>query len=246
MNNDSTSSDNKSSVAFLIPSTTRGRSWVDIKKTYLFNTFLGSMDRSPPSVDVVIYIGYDTDDPIYSRFEERQIVSAVFSKFRIKWVEMNPPVGQGNVVAVWNKLGEHALANGHEYLMVLGDDIVVPKDPAWLKVFLKDLKRNNNFGWSAGWSNNDAIATQFLIHKTLIDIFGFIFPPSLRNYFCDDFLNNIYPSKYKNWRKNYHLLNTGGEPRYTPLNDKVLCDMLVKRHTSQIARFLNQMNMINI
>ena len=232
------------SIAFIVPSTTRGRDWSDITETYLFSTLLRSIDSYCPSIPIVIYIGYDSDDPIYSRFEQRQIINALFSKFEIKWIEMKPD--PGNVVAVWNKLAEHAIAEGHEYLMVLGDDIVVPKDRDWLKVFIKALKKNNNFGWSAGWSNNDAIATQFLLHKTHVNIFGWIFPPSLRNWHCDNFLNDIYPSKYKNWRKNYHLLNTGGEPRYTPLNDKVLCEMLVKRHHSQISRFLNQMNMINI
>tara|TARA_R110000822_G_scaffold203463_1_gene340364 strand:+ start:288 stop:788 length:501 start_codon:yes stop_codon:yes gene_type:complete len=165
-------------------------------------------------------------------------------RFQIVWFEQKPE--KGNVVKIWNSLGQQAIDDGFDYLMVLGDDIELPKDASWLRVFQKDLKKNQNIGWSAGWSNNDAIATQFLIHKTHIDIFGFIFPPSLRNWYCDNFLNDIYPDKYKSWRKSYKLLNAGGLPRYNPLNDAKLCAMLVKRHKPQLNRFLNQIDRINI
>jgi len=243
MNNDSSPA-NREKICFLVPSTTRGTGWKDIKETHLYRTLLWSLDEHCPNFDISVFIGYDRDDPIYSVFENRQVINAVFMKFQIVWLEQNPD--PGNVVKVWNSLGKEALKHDFEYLMVLGDDIQLPKDSSWLRVFQKDLRKNQNIGWSAGWSNNDAIATQFLIHKTHIDIFGFIFPPSLRNWYCDDFLNNVYPDKYNSWRKSYHLLNVGGTPRYTPLNDKKLSEMLVKRHRPQIGRFLNQIDRINI
>lgn len=244
MNDNLTHTDRRDKIAFLVPSTTRNRDWKTIEETYLYDTLLRTMEQSPPDFDITIFIGYDKNDPIYQEFENRQIINAVFMNFQVIWCEFPPD--PGNVVKVWNSLANTALEHNFEYFMVLGDDIKLPKDRNWLRVFQKDLRKQQNIGWVSGWSNNDAIATQFLIHKTHLDIFGFIFPPSLRNWFCDDFLNNVYPQKYKSWRKNYTLLNTGGSPRYQPLNDKKLCEMLVKRHKPQIARFLNQMDSINI
>ena len=243
MNNDSNPA-NREKVCFLVPSTTHSTDWTDIKETHLYRTLLRSLDEHCPSFDISVFIGYDSDDPIYSIFENRQVINAVFLRFQIIWFEQEPE--KGNVVKIWNSLGKQAIDHGFEYLMVLGDDIELPKDASWLRVFQKDLKKNQNIGWSAGWSNNDAIATQFLIHKTHIDIFGFIFPPSLRNWYCDNFLNDIYPDKFKSWRKSYKLLNAGGLPRYNPLNDAKLCAMLVKRHKPQLNRFLNQIDRINI
>jgi len=49
----------------------------------------------------------------------------------------------------------------------------------------------------------------------------------------------VYPEKYRIWRKDYPLLNTGGQPRYIPRNDRKLCDMLVRRHKKEIPEFLN-------
>jgi len=243
MNNDSNPA-NREKVCFLVPSTTHSTDWTDIKETHLYRTLLRSLDEHCPNFDISVFIGYDSDDPIYSIFENRQVINAVFLRFQIIWFEQEPE--KGNVVKIWNSLGEQAIDHRFEYMMVLGDDIELPKDRNWLRVFQKDLKKNHHVGWSAGWSNNDAIATQFLIHKTHIDIFGFIFPPSLRNWFCDNFLNDVYPDKFKSWRKNYKLLNVGGQPRYNPLNDAKLCSMLVKRHKPQLNRFLNQIDRINI
>jgi len=231
-------------ICFLVPSTTRGREWKTIQETYLFNTLLRTMEQSTPDFDITVFVGYDKDDPIYKVFENRQVINAVFMNFQIVWCEFPPE--PGNVVKVWNSLAKTALEHNFEYFMILGDDIKLPKDRNWLRVFQKDLRKQQNIGWVSGWSNNDAIATQFLIHKTHLEIFDFVFPPALRNWYCDDFLNNVYPQKFKSWRKNYQLLNTGGNPRYTPQNDKKLCEMLVRRHKPQIARFLNQKDFLNI
>ena len=127
-------------------------------------------------------------------------------------------------------------------MKVLGDDIRLPNDSDWLSCFINKLKKNKNIGWSAGYSNNTDIATQFLIHKTHYEIFNFIYPPQIHAWYCDNFLNDIYPEKYKNWLRSYPLLNVGGAPRYQPKDDKKLCDMLVRRYKPVLNRFLQEIN----
>ena len=234
---------NDYATAFLIPSTTRFRDeWVSIEDTYLYNILCRTLDQHCPPVDISLYIGYDKDDRIYGKEEERLKLNAIFMKFQIVWIEFEPD--PGNVVAVWNGLMKVAISHGFDWFKVLGDDIRICNDPSWLRVFQKAIVKNNYIGWSAGFSNNDAIATQFLIHRTHYEIFEFIFPPLIKNWFSDDWMNQIYPEKYKNWRKDYPLLNVGGHPRYDPKNDRKLCDVLVRRHKYDIGEFLNMTSKI--
>ena len=170
------------STAFLVPSTTRNRDWESIEETYLYNTLLRTLDKHTPPVDISVYIGYDRDDEIYSKEEERLKVNAIFMKFKIVWIEFESD--PGNVVAVWNGLMKVALSHGFNWFKILGDDIRMPNDPSWLRVLQKAIVKNNYVGWGAGYSNNDNIATQFLIHRTHWEIFEFVFPPQIKNYFA--------------------------------------------------------------
>ena len=140
-----------------------------------------TLDNHTPPVDISVYIGYDRDDEIYSKEEERLKVNAIFMKFKIVWIEFEPD--PGNVVAVWNGLMKVALSHKFNWFKILGDDIRLPNDPSWLRVLQKGIVKNNYVGWGAGYSNNDNIATQFLIHRTHWEIFEFVFPPQLKNFF---------------------------------------------------------------
>ena len=226
-------------VAFIVPSTTNKRDWSSVNETYLFNILMSELQNKPPiDCDITLFVGYNIDDKIYSIMEERLACNAVFDNFKIEWIPFNNEY-KGKPTWIWNNLAEVAVNKGFEYIKVLGDDITLPKDAYWLTAMINKLKKNDNIGWSAGWSNNNDIATQFLIHKTHLDIFEFVYPPQIIAWFCDDWLNLIYPDKYKNWMINYQLLNVGGEPRYTPKNDKKLCHMLVKRYKPTFTRFLS-------
>ena len=226
-------------VAFLVPTTSRGRSWETVQDTYLYRIFCGSLFQHVPDFDITIYFAYDEDDKIYSDLESRLTIDAVFGlKFKIEWIPFKPD--KGNVVRLWNGLAERAIEDGFEYLMIVGDDVKFPNDKGWLGLFRNNLRKNKNIGWSAGWSNNDQIATQFLIHKNHVEMFGWVFPPQLQNWYCDNWLNEIYPASFRYWRKDYPLLNCGGEPRYLPNQDKKLCDILLKRYRPILLKLLRE------
>jgi hypothetical protein len=225
------------STAFLVPSTTRNTDWTSIEETHLHNILFRTLDKHPPPVPISVFVGYDEDDPIYSNEEERLKLNAIYMRFRIIWIPFRPD--PGNVVAVWNGLMKVAMKHGFQWFKILGDDIRLPNDPSWLRVFQKAIVKQNYIGWAAGYSNNDNIATQFLIHRTHWEIYEFVFPPLIKNWYCDDWMNEIYPEKYKTWRKDYPLLNVGGLPRYNPKNDRKLCDMLLRRHNRDLPEFLN-------
>jgi len=228
-------------VAFLIPSTTNNRDeWQKAEDTYLWNILCDTLDRYTPQHEIKLFVGYDDDDRIYSIAEERLKFKARFMNFKIEWFPMIHL--KGKVTKIWNKLGEEALKQGYDYMKVLGDDIRMPNDIGWLGCFINKLKKNSNIGFSAGWSNNDQIPTQFLIHKIHINIFGFIYPNEIPNWGCDNWMYEIYPEKYRMWIKSFPLLNVGGQPRYQIHFSEKYVDALVRRHKPKFNKFISEKN----
>ncbi len=226
-------------VAFLIPSTSNGRDeWSSAQDTYLWKILCESLEKYTPDHEIKLFIGYDEDDRIYSIAEERLKFRAKFMNFKIEWFPMFHK--KGKVTMIWNSLAYEALKQEYDYLKVLGDDIRMPNDNGWLGCFINKLKKNENIGFSAGWSNNDAIPTQFLIHKTHINIFDFVYPNEIPNWGCDNWMYDIYPEKYRNWIKSFPLLNVGGQPRYEIQFSETYVAAIVRRYKSKFIKFLSE------
>ena len=158
-------------VAFCVPSTTNKREWSFVQDTYLWEIlFTELQEKTPTDCEITVFVGYDADDKIYSQMEQRMSCNAVFDNFKIEWVEFKDN-HKGHVTQIWNELAEVALLKGFEYMKIIGDDVTLPTDKSWLSAFINKLKKNDNIGFVAGYSNNDQIPTQFLVHKTHLDIF---------------------------------------------------------------------------
>ena len=81
-----------------------------------------------------------------------------------------------------------------------------------------------------------------------MEIFGFFFPEEIKNWYCDDWITNIYYPNYFYKLEHFHF-NQGGEPRYViegELNEndpiKQKCDQLIKRDKKEIFNFINSQN----
>ncbi len=225
-------------VAFCIPTTTNKRDWKSAEETDLWRVLFTELENYlPTNSEITCFVGYDYDDKIWENVEERMKCNASFTKFKIEWTCFKVEKGQVNII--WNDLAGFAVSEGFDYLKILGDDIRLPRDTAWLSCFINKLKKNQNIGWVAGWSNNDNIPTQFLIHKTHLDIFGWVYPPEIANWGVDDAMYQLYPKKYGIWLKSYPLLNVGGDPRYEIKFSEQFVKSIVKRHKSKLNRFLS-------
>ncbi len=226
-------------VAFLIPSTTNNRDeWKEAQDTYLWKILCESLDKYTPDHEIKLFIGYDDDDRIYSVAEERLKFRAKFMNFKIEWFPQFHK--KGKVTMIWNSLAYESLKQEYDYMKILGDDIRMPNDNGWLGCFINKLKKNENIGFSAGWSNNDQIPTQFLIHKTHINIFDFVYPNEIPNWGCDNWMYDIYPEKYRNWIKSFPLLNVGGQPRYEIQFSETYVAAIVRRYKPKFIKFLSE------
>ena len=203
-------------VAFCIPSTSNKRDWKTTGDTYLCKYLLPSLNcifNGNSNIDIEIYIGYDHDDKLYSNIQLPNNISYNKKITNLKWLEFNGY--KGNPCGIWNELAKVAFKT-NEYVFICGDDIVLSQESNWLQVFIDKLKNNNNIGYSAGWSNNNNIPTQFLLHRTHFDIFDYIFPPEIHNWYCDNYMKELYDNGHSNWMWEYKHINAGGQPRYEP------------------------------
>lgn len=230
-------------IAFLIPSTSNKRDWKTAEDTHLWNILCNSLEKYTPDHQIKLFVGIDEEDELFQKNEEQMKFHAAFMNFEIQFITMVDL--KGELSTIWNRLGEEAINEGYQYFKILGDDIKMPNDSGWLGYFINKLKKNNNIGWSAGYSNNDNIATQFLVHKTHYDIFGFFYPPQIPTWGVDDFLHNVYPEKYRNWLKSYPLLNLGGSPRYEITFNERFIKALLKREKPKLNSYLNQKSIDN-
>lgn len=224
--------DKKEKIAFLVPTTSNKRDWNNFRETYLNQILLPSISDLTTFCDITVYIGYNDDDRLFSNIS----LPDNYENISLKWIPFDENF-KGKPTHIWNVLANTCIQDGFDYMQVCGDDIRFDPDINWLRIFIDCLKMKNNIGYSSGFSNNPAIPTQFLFHKKHYKMFGWIFPPQITDWQCDDFIYHLY-GKRGNWLKKFNHYNCGGEPRYTPSNPVKLREMLVKRNKKILNKYL--------
>jgi hypothetical protein len=212
-------------IAMLIPSTTKFRDWKKMEDTYLYK-----YQKLYTTYEIVRYIGYDHDDPIYSKKEERD-------KFDAYWVKCFSE--KGDVVSIWNHLYQHA-KNKYNYYWIAGDDIRYPQKPIGMFELLGNaLDKNKGLGISGVYNGNPNLPmTQFLITDLHFRIFGYIFPFELKNWYCDNWIVHTYQMYGYHFHNNICALNAGGTPRYEPYNHSKLCTELVDKSRKSLQLYI--------
>ena len=202
-------------VAFLIPSTTRKRPWRKMEDTYLYKIFGQSFIHTvSDDIEYTIYINIDANDPIYSKtIEKNKFISLIGEKAIIKFIS-DANISKGYLTQMWNYLFRLSYEDGNDYFYQCGDDIMF-QNIDWLPECIEQLKKQNDIG-ICGPINppNYRILTQTLVSKKHWEIFGCYFPPQIKNWWCDDWINYTYSPHYNTKIKHLIAENDGGEPRY--------------------------------
>ena len=215
-------------VAFLVPSTTRKRPWRKMEDTYLYKIFGQSFIRTvSEDIEYTIYINIDANDPIYTKtIEKNKFIALIGEKATIKFIS-DGHISKGYLTQMWNYLFRLAYKDGNDYFYQCGDDIMF-QNIDWLSECIEQFKKQNDVGICGPISPpNYRILTQTLVSRKHWEIFGFYFPPQIKNWWCDDWINCVYLPH--NATKMKHLIaeNKGGEPRYEKPN---IQDYLVFRN----------------
>ena len=125
--------------------------------------------------------------------------------------------------------GERSLIaydEGFDYFFQCGDDITF-SEKNMFQQFIDILVENNNLGVTGPFttsmygSGTPNILTQTFVSRKHKDLFGYFFPPDIINWFCDDWINEVYKKIGHFYPLNNHFCNNvGGQPRYDINNDK--------------------------
>jgi hypothetical protein len=220
-------------IAILIPSTSSGRDWRFVTQSYLYDTIQSLKKTIDPDYTYTIYLGYDHDDPFYTR----PIVQGGFKEMGIPIVFVPLSVERGYVTRMWNILAKLAYNDGADYFYQCGDDIRIDV-PGWVRASVDTLTQRNNIGMTGprNLHGNTRILTQSFVHRTHMDIFGHYFPEEIRNWFCDDWINDIYePCRLP---PEYTCDNIGGDPRYEiEHSGGITCQSLVERDKRRVYSY---------
>ena len=242
-------------IGIIIPSTSNGRDWKDIKESYLFKhtikTFLLTYDKEH---NYTFYVGIDRNDKIYDNSNNINYIKqfmSIIENVSIEFIYMDN-ITKGHLTKMWNNLFKIAYDDECDYFFQCGDDIEF-LTKGWINYCINKLVENNNIGVAGPIDiNNTRLLTQSFVSRKHMKLFGYYFPPEIINWFCDDWINEIYihiNSFYP--LLNYKCNNVGGNPRYninniTNNNDfknscnkmSNLCKKLVKRDYTKIKNMI--------
>jgi len=235
-------------VAILIPSTTKERSWKNIKETDLYKinikSFLLTYD---PEHAYTYYIGIDDDDPLYSKDSEKKELYrfiSVMKNVSLQFISMRG-IKKGHLTAMWNRLFDKAYHDGCHYFYQCGDDIQF-LNKGWVSKSIQLLQLYHNLGATGPHDTMQfRVHTQSFVSRKHYEIFKFYFPPEIINWFCDDWMTKIYWEDLLYPLLDKWCMNCGGAPRYTTPrynntynSQKQLADKLIARDRKKLAYIL--------
>lgn len=204
-------------IGVLIPATSKGHVWKTIKDSFLYKYSLTSflLTRSP-QYTYTFYIGIDRNDPIYDSIENKiqfERICSVMKNTNIEFIYMDE-IPKGHLTVMWNVLFKKAYDDGCNYFIQCGDDIIF-KTKGWIESGVLKLQESSYIGVCGPRNNNPRLLTQSMVSRKHMDIFKYYFPPEIINWFCDDWINEVYAVVNKVYILHDHFcINAGGKPRY--------------------------------
>lgn len=215
-------------VSILIPVCSRNQTYSCFEDTPFMKKFYPSFLATKSSlVTYKIYIGYDDDDIFYLQNIDK-FKSITENLICLSGCQHAP-------AKAWNILAENAYSTS-DYLFQIGDDVIL-ETPGWTEHFIERLASNNNIGLVGPCNminylqrkngGRPAVIENAFVSVKHIQIFGYFFHPSIKNWYCDDWISRIYDQYLSEIQLNYTCNNTVVDARYkieTPSNFNELVD----------------------
>jgi len=226
-------------VAFLVPIKMDDSSDDLLIYDVLIPSLLKTLNRC---YQYTIYVGIDNGckKVFDSKKTELNIDSGI--KLEVISVEFSSNVQKGHLTKMWNILFSRAFDDGCDYFYQCGDDIVFSGN-GWLEESISYLEKNKGYGVSgpAYKSYKKILLTQSLVSRVHMEVFSSYFPEKIINWFCDDWITNVYKRMGGLYvLPNHFLENTGGVPKYNVDRDKLIYDACVNRGVNEIASYLDK------
>lgn len=228
-----------SNIAFLVPVTSRGRNWTTFEETCLYNYFIKSLTEIP-GLNYTLYLGVDSDDTFCLSETFNEGLRKTF-KFPFKIIKFEG-IGKGHVTKMWNVLFENSYSDGCDYFVQCGDDVEFI-DQDWLEHCIAILKNNNNVGVSGPIDINTSslFLTQSVVSRKHMEIFGYYFPEEIKNWYCDNWINDVYKSVNMLFIVLRRCKNSGGKERYDIVHEgRNVLNSILKPSEEKLIQYLKQ------
>lgn len=203
-------------IGILIPTTSKGRNWNNINETYLYNNTIRTiLDSTTDKHYIKFYIGIDDDDIIWNNIDNHKILFELIKNRKnidFKFIYMRD-IPKGHLTRMWNKLYLYAYNENCNYFLQCGDDILF-QTKNWLDDCIRMLIYHSDIGMTAPVCDSPTLLTQTFVSRKHMEIFQFYFPPQIYNWFCDDWINDVYKPNLFYPLFMHKCINSGGKPRY--------------------------------
>jgi len=181
-------------IALLVPLCSRGQSYTAIEVipllTQLYPSFLKT---SSPGYKYEFYLGYDDDD-IFYRIHHDDLVARFTNEIVLSGCQHAP-------ARAWNELFKVAYHAGCDYFFQVGDDITI-QTPGWTERFIAALESHKGLGvvgpcdphnYKGRIELGRRIVTEVsFVSRVHYDIHQTYFHPAITNWYCDDWISEIY------------------------------------------------------
>jgi hypothetical protein len=188
-------------IVFIIPSTSRNCDYKNTNDSVLLNIFYDSIKN----FDITQYkfiIGFDDDDEFYLN-NINELKSLLPNNFFFHFYN-NYDKSYSCIV---NQLANSAINEYNaEYLFLAADDLYFHKLD-FLDNFVSFIRTNNNlalgqpidktnisFTHRDEYNQKVGICTHPFIHKNHVNYLGYLIPPTIKNWFCDNWITILYRS----------------------------------------------------
>lgn len=131
---------------------------------------------------------------------------------------------QGWTTFLWNVAFRAALDEGYEYFYQVNDDItfITPDWTDQMVNLLRSSPLHENLGVVGPKDpQHPTVFTQAFVHRTHYDIFGYLYPPTFKNWYSDDWLTVVYKKSNSAFRTDIQLRNSNPKgTRYHYCNEE--------------------------
>jgi len=186
-------------IGILVASTSKNCKYDSFMDYYFIKnikTLIGSLSNNNT---FIVYIGYDEGDLFFEE-KEQEIVDYLNTLIPTKIYKIKN-ISTSNPCYVWNCLAKTAYYENCDYLFQTGDDTIY-ETKNWDETFINYLLKSNDIGVAGGINSNTKIITLLFVSKKHYEIFNCFFSPVFKNWYSDDWVNNIYKPNYYYFDRN--------------------------------------------
>jgi len=146
---------------------------------------------------------------------------------------------------------DKAYDDGCDYFYQCGDDIEF-LDKKWVSESIKILKENHDIGVTGPYEKlQRRVLTQSFVSRKHKEIFGYFFPPEIINWYCDNWMTEVYKMNYFFPLYNRWCINMGGPERYEIIGKSTrekkhpmiqICQQIVQKDKHVLETYIKKNN----